>query len=121
MGDILDQTIVELENEKDKTLHLLKRGLELTKMVDEQIDIIKNKDTEFNECMTAMTKMVDKQHDIIKNKDILLAKCAKTTFELSVFEDKYNIIREFITMCDLEEDFKTYLDSIEMPAELFVD
>tara|TARA_R110000787_G_scaffold276932_1_gene386000 strand:+ start:343 stop:633 length:291 start_codon:yes stop_codon:yes gene_type:complete len=96
MGDILDQTIMELENEKDKTLHLLERGLQLT-------------------------KMVDKQHDIIKNKDILLAKCAKTTFELSVFEDKYNIIREFITMCDLEEDFKTYLDSIEMPAELFVD
>jgi|TARA_R110001592_G_scaffold285220_4_gene553594 hypothetical protein len=96
MGDILDQTIMELENEKDKTLHLLERGLQLT-------------------------KMVDKQHDIINKKDILLAKCAKTTFELSVFEDKYNIIREFITMCDLEEDFKTYLDSIEMPAELFVD
>ena len=96
MGDILDQTIMELENEKDKTLHLLERGLQLTKMVDEQIVII-------------------------NNKDILLAKCAKTTFELSVFEDKYNIIREFITMCDLEEDFKTYLDSIEMPAELFVD
>ena len=37
MGDILDQTIMELENEKDKTLHLLERGLQLTKMVDKTL------------------------------------------------------------------------------------
>ncbi len=89
MGDLLDQTITEnkLLTERDVAQK-------------EYINVIKdhNKD---------LKVLMEKQDKIISG-------FIKKTFELAVTEDKYNIMLEFITMCDLEYDFKTYLDSVEL-------
>tara|TARA_R110000851_G_scaffold103692_1_gene220940 strand:+ start:1905 stop:2192 length:288 start_codon:yes stop_codon:yes gene_type:complete len=89
MGDLLDQTITEnkLLTERDVAQK-------------EYITLVKDHNKELQTLM--------------KKQEVIISGFIKKTFHLAVTEEKYNIMREFITMCDLEDNFKTYLDSVEL-------
>ena len=89
MGDLLDQTIAEnkLLTERDVAQK-------------EYITLVKDHNKEL--------------HALMKKQEVIISGFIKKTFQLAVNEEKYNIMREFITMCDLEDNFKTYIDSVEL-------
>lgn len=96
MGDLLDQTIAD---------NKLMIKINSTLMC------------EINHLKSALVEEKEDVNELEKNlhqKEQIISGFIKKTFQLAVNEEKYNIMREFITMCDLEDDFKTYLDSVEL-------